>query len=319
MNYTRILVTILILGLFLISCKQDVTEPDMLATPIFTPQSGMYEIGQLVTITCNSNNVEIRYTNDGSDPNADSHLYVSPLTIPAIFPITTNSATIKAKAFKTGYEPSATQTVTYSVNYLNNVADPVISPQADSILYGQNISLTCSSTGAQIHYTLDGSEPTVYSSMYQAPITNLPEGEHTIKARAYKETWNPSQIVIKEYIVTGSQAELEISDILDDVCTYFNAHYMWGLMDLLHTEYLHNGLTSNHYNSLWLDRMSKYSWLDIQVSHIAIQGSYAVVYSTNNLISLSGTYTLNEPSDSGDISYFYYENGKWWIYGNQQQ
>lgn len=77
-------------------------------TPVISPPGGNYQLAPSVTITCQTQNAEIRYTLDGSDPDENSVLYTCPLLISA-------SATLKAKAFKTNCTPSQITTETYNV------------------------------------------------------------------------------------------------------------------------------------------------------------------------------------------------------------
>lgn len=113
-------------------------------------------------------------------------------------------------------------------------------------------------------------------------------------------------------------AQREIRDILYDISMEFNLKNMSGIMEHLHIEYRHKGMTSYNFNALWLDRMAQYSLLEIEVLYIDLDDDYAVVHSKNKFTSHSETVTLNEPEDSGDISYFKRENGVWYIYGNQR-
>ncbi|OQC06202.1 MAG: hypothetical protein BWX76_00495 [Candidatus Cloacimonetes bacterium ADurb.Bin089] len=113
-------------------------------------------------------------------------------------------------------------------------------------------------------------------------------------------------------------AKREISDILYDISMDFNLKDISGIMDHLHTEYLHNGMLGYNFNDLWLDRMAQFSLLEIEILYIELDGDKATVHSKNKFSSNSETQTLNEPEDSGDISYFRRENGVWYIYGNQQ-
>ena len=113
-------------------------------------------------------------------------------------------------------------------------------------------------------------------------------------------------------------AQREIRDILYDISMEFNLKNISGIMEHLHIKYLHNGMTSYNFNALWLDRMAQYSLLEIEVLYIDLDDDYAVVHSKNKFTSHSETVTLNEPEDSGDISYFKRENGVWYIYGNQR-
>lgn len=48
------------------------------------------------------------------------------------------------------------------------------------------ITLTLSDQDAPLHYTVDGSKPTVQSPVYQAPITLAQPGRHEVRARAFQ-------------------------------------------------------------------------------------------------------------------------------------
>lgn len=59
-----------------------------------------------------------------------------------------------------------------------------IAPQATTFVTEQTITLTCATAGAEIRYTLDGSDPTLTSPVYRAPFTVT---ESTVvKARAVR-------------------------------------------------------------------------------------------------------------------------------------
>ncbi len=77
------------------------------AAPVFDPPAGVYSTPQNVSITCTTPNSTIRYTTDGTTPNASSTLYTAPI------PVSTTT-TIKAIAFATGLDPSVVVTAVYS-------------------------------------------------------------------------------------------------------------------------------------------------------------------------------------------------------------
>ena len=62
----------------------------------------------------------------------------------------------------------------------------------------ETIEMSCETEGAEIRYTLDGSEPTETSELYSAPIEVAPPA--TIKARGFKDGMLDSDIA--EYVVT---------------------------------------------------------------------------------------------------------------------
>lgn len=95
-----------------------VTQTPTVAAPVITgtdalgrnaPSGGRFNGTLTVTLQCATHGASIRYTLDGTDPTAASTLYSGP------FPLTA-AATVKAKAFLTGYTPSATASATFTPN-----------------------------------------------------------------------------------------------------------------------------------------------------------------------------------------------------------
>ena len=72
------------------------------------------------------------------------------------------------------------------------VATPVITPNGGSIKDTTEVKISCATAGAEIYYTLDGSEPNETSIKYTNSF--LVEPKTTVKAVAIKETYNNSQI-----------------------------------------------------------------------------------------------------------------------------
>ena len=75
----------------------------------------------------------------------------------------------------------------------NPVFSPVSGTTFDSSL---TVSLSCASEGATIHYTTDGSEPTMESPVYKRFRIS---GKTTVKARAFYENGEGSEVVAAEY------------------------------------------------------------------------------------------------------------------------
>jgi hypothetical protein len=64
------------------------------------------------------------------------------------------------------------------------------------------VTLGCSTDGAIIRYTTDGTDPDVNSAAYTKPLGVRP-GD-TIKARAFREKWTPSAVAVGEYPLAGA-------------------------------------------------------------------------------------------------------------------
>jgi len=79
------------------------------ATPVISPNGGSFTNSTLVTIGTSTSGAAIYYTIDGSSPTQSSNLYTGAITL-------TTSAVVKAKAFATGYNPSAEASASFTSN-----------------------------------------------------------------------------------------------------------------------------------------------------------------------------------------------------------
>ncbi|MBI9103486.1 MAG: chitobiase/beta-hexosaminidase C-terminal domain-containing protein [Spirochaetales bacterium] len=81
----------------------------------------------------------------------------------------------------------------------NTVASPVIAPEPDTTNDYVEVSISCAEPGAVIYYTLDGTDPTVNSTLYTVPF--ILYEDTTVKAVAAKADMDNSGITIASYIV----------------------------------------------------------------------------------------------------------------------
>src|SRR5205807_6425460 len=84
-------------------------------------------------------------------------------------------------------------------NY-GTLAAPTANPPSGMYPTGQLVTLSAAS-GAQVRYTLDGTDPGVTSAPYVAPF-ELPDGFVTLKARAFKVDWTTSPAISETYTIT---------------------------------------------------------------------------------------------------------------------
>ncbi len=163
------------------------------AIPSFSPEPGAYTSARDVELLCPTPGAGVHFTTDGTEPSENSPVYTMPVHVPS-------TATIKAKAFKSGWTASATATGTYTI--IGTVENPVFSPDPGVYASPQNVEISCSTLGAAIHYTTDGSEPDTGSRVFSSPI---PVSETTIiKAKAFKPEWYPSGVTTEIYTITGA-------------------------------------------------------------------------------------------------------------------
>ena len=101
--------------------------------------------------------------------------------------------------------------VTYSDggSTTETVATPTFSPAEGTFTSAQNVTISCATSGATIHYTTDGSTPTTSSATYSSAIAV--SETTTIKAIAVKSGMNNSSVASATYTIeTPSTDEYEL-------------------------------------------------------------------------------------------------------------
>lgn len=152
--------------------------------PVFSPESGTVFEGSLsVSISCPTEGATIHYTTDGSEPTAESPIYKR-------FKVS-GKTTVKAVAEKDGML-SGVVTAEYA---LGRCADPVIS-LADGTVFehsDQEVSISWTDTDGVLRYTLDGSDPTAESPVYEGAFAI---SEFTVvKAKVFSDAFFDSAVV----------------------------------------------------------------------------------------------------------------------------
>ncbi len=160
---------------------------NQVATPTFNPPGGgAYTSAQNVTISCATPGAMIYYSIDGSTP---SIRYTKPVNIPS-------TATLKAKATKSGWTDSQIASAVYTINQPQTVATPTFAPPGGTYTSAQNVTISCATPGATIYYSTDGSMP---STRYTSPVNIASTG--TLKAKGTKAGWTDSQIASANYTI----------------------------------------------------------------------------------------------------------------------
>lgn len=132
--------------------------------PVIEPrESGPYTSNVKVQISSSTPGATIHYTIDGKVPTSSSPVYGGPFVVTTI-----GTVTINAFAEEPGMAPSAVVSQKYDV--LAKVATPVLTPSSGSFVSRVLVTLSSSTSGAQIHYTSDGSAPTAASPLYNVPF-----------------------------------------------------------------------------------------------------------------------------------------------------
>ena len=143
-------------------CDNDfvLTGVASVAEPLFSPGSCLFYPSTNVTISCATDGAEIRYTTDGSDPTESSALYTGAITL-------SDDAVLKARAWKSGMNPSVVVTATYTYDAAQGA------PKGD---YFDNPIVISGANGSRViednsAYTVEDGEPLHtmenYSYFYQ--------------------------------------------------------------------------------------------------------------------------------------------------------
>jgi RHS repeat-associated protein len=154
------------------------------STPTISPNGGTFTSAQTVTLGASPSDATIRYTTNGSAVTTSSPTYSGTFTVG-------NTSTIKAKAFKTGYNDSGEASASFTINVPTVIA-PVITPNGGEFIPNSTaISIASSSLGAIIRYTTDGSTVTASSPLYVGAFTLASNA--TVKAKAFKANYLDSE------------------------------------------------------------------------------------------------------------------------------
>lgn len=164
------------------------------ATPTFSPAPGTYSTTQTVSISDATAGASIFYTLDGSTPatsaGGSTLQYAGPLSIAA-------TTTIKAIATASGYSASSVASGSYTIQ--SQAAAPTFSPVGGTYASTQTVSISTTTPGASIYYTLDGSTPTTSSPLYSSALSI--SASTTVKAIAAASGFSASTVSTAVYTI----------------------------------------------------------------------------------------------------------------------
>jgi hypothetical protein len=192
MMKNSIIISLVLLSTLFVGCSLPSKADNTVNRPDFSITGGTYNAPVQVSITCSTTDSEIFYTTDGTVPSNSSNPYTNPLTI-------STTTTLKARAFKEGMNPSSTMADTYTITILPLVETPTFSPGGGVYVNHQTVTISCSTEGAHIYYTSNGSEPTTSSDLYNGSFTI--NQTTVLKAKAFKSGWTPSATATDTYTI----------------------------------------------------------------------------------------------------------------------
>lgn len=187
--------------------------PSYVETPEITPGGGTLSANTQVSITCATPGADIHYTTDGSEPTRSSRKYNAPFFV-------SQTMTVKAKAFRDDIADSATKTASFVVmtHTVRFAAPPRIFPVGGVYYSPRSVRLSCSTVGAEIRYTTNGSTPTETSTLYQGPITVA--ADTVIRANSFADGMLSGLPVKAEYFIREPAAVVEMPTFTPDGGTY---------------------------------------------------------------------------------------------------
>lgn len=169
------------------------------AAPQFSVAGGNYVNDQTVALSCPTSGATIYYTTDGTTPSPSNGVtYTAPLTV-------NTALTLKAVAYNAGVA-SPVSTATYAFG----TAQPNASPSGGTFQTAQSVTLSSTTVGASIRYTLDGTEPSETAGLlYSGPIAV--STTETLNAIAYRSGYTDSAITTGAFTISSPVATPTLS------------------------------------------------------------------------------------------------------------
>lgn len=183
----------------------------VVAQPTFSVSAGTYAYDLSVELTATDAGTAIYYTTDGSAPTTKSTLYTEAISI-------SSNTTLKAIAVDAEGNQSAMASAVYVID--KTVAVPTFSVSAGTYNSEQTVELMATGD-VKIYYTLDGSEPTKESTLYNnvaIPISTTT----VVRAIAVDGYGNQSAVATATYSIVTKKDEDKLGTTisLDNDCTH---------------------------------------------------------------------------------------------------
>jgi hypothetical protein len=161
------------------------------STPVISPNGGTFLGATTVTLSCATTGAQIRYTTNGSAPTSTSTLYSAPITL-------ANSATVKAAAFKSGWQNSATASASFTINRSATFV-PVADAHVRNGVYAMTNYGSSSSLLAKTNGSLDTSD--IYLRFDLKTLTNI--NAASIKLRVYGAPTSNAATTLSAYSISN--------------------------------------------------------------------------------------------------------------------
>lgn len=175
------------------------------APPSFLPEPGSYPESIDIQLSAHPEAI-IRYTLDGTDPTASSPLFAQEIQLD---PAPGSGATgekasfeIRARAFRTDWAASDVVSAQYTLT--GQLDRPQVSLAPGHYIGDRTIEVLAPFEGVTLFYSLDGSDPNCAGPLSADDQLSLTlESDLTLKVRACRDHWIPSELFIGEYSHTA--------------------------------------------------------------------------------------------------------------------
>lgn len=167
--------------------------------PIMVPGGTTYNTPTAVTIFTTTPGATIRYTTNGDDPTESTGtVYLVPVLIE-------NTTTLKSVAYKNGMTTSGINSMTYTINRVENPTFSVPGGEYQDI---QTVTVSTETTGTTLYYTIDGSDPSTsnYEGYGNTSVNVSVNKTMDLKVIGVKDNYLSSNIVTESYQVVNVTA-----------------------------------------------------------------------------------------------------------------
>jgi alpha-tubulin suppressor-like RCC1 family protein len=167
------------------------------------PQTAWGRYLRILPAASSAGFASLRYTLDGSEPTWRSPLYRGPVLVKP-------GMQFRARSFGRDHAPSAS-TALFAVpappgpeSPTSEAEAPTFDPPGGTYTTRRTVTLASATSGAAIHYTTDGTEPTAASSSVASGGTVLVTRGLPLKARAIASGMSDSAVSSAHYRITGA-------------------------------------------------------------------------------------------------------------------
>ena len=198
----------------------------------------------------------------------------------------------------TGNSSLATISVTYAAVDMSKPATPEFSVAAGTYTEAQSIELSCTTDGATIYYTTDGSTPDNTSTEYTGSAISLSErGTYTIKAIAIKGE-DASAVASATYTINLPYIFASVSELF----TYLDENSLTTLNDVTVTGYVSEIVTkySTQYGNISFNISDDGSTTAAQLQSYRGKGTDASSIEVGDKVTISGNYKVHNSTKELD-------------------